>query len=160
MKVTGPTADRAFDAFHKHYVLKAKRAWDLNHHGRLWARARASVESGDNGDGFIEVLDELRKHWQIAWGKAKMLSGEKILPLLQDKAANGRSKRLSEIGEADAKWLFRLINDVSDIKRVNGQPSLMAISKVLHFLTRACLLLSTARCMGLDARSSLGAGPQ
>ncbi len=93
MGVTSKTVDRAFAAFHRRYVENATRAWDMDHHGRLWAQALASVESQDDS-GFVKTLGELRSHWQIA---------------------------------------FAMANNVADIKRVKGQPSLMAISKVLHF---------------------------
>jgi hypothetical protein len=134
MQISEETVERACQAFHFRYVAKAKRPWDLDHHSSLWADARASVESADDDAGFVRTLDELRAHWQIARGKgSKMMEFKAVLPMLLEKATQARAKRLSEIVETDAPWLFQLIIDVSDIKRVSNKPSLMAISKVLHF---------------------------
>ena len=62
-----------------------------------------------------------------------MLPTESVLPLLRATATKAATKRLSELNLDDCGWLFQLVNDVADIKRVNGEPSIMAISKVLHF---------------------------
>lgn len=134
MQISEDTVDRAFEAFHQRYVMNATRAWDLDHHGRLWADARASVESKDDGTAFLRTLEELRSHWQIARGRAsKMLEFGKVLPMLHEKASMLAATKLSAIEESDAASLFRVMNDVSEIKRVQDEPSLMAISKVLHF---------------------------
>jgi hypothetical protein len=134
MRIAPKAVDQAFEAFHRRYVDKATRAWDLDHHGRLWAQARASVESKSDDSGFVETLGELRSHWQIARGRgSKMLESEKVLPLLRQKAAKAMTGRLSQIKEKDARWLYQLVGDVAAIKQVNGEVSLMAVSKVLHF---------------------------
>jgi hypothetical protein len=134
MHITIEAADKAFAAFHVRYVEQARRAWDIDHHIRLWADARASVEGKDNGEGFLRTLEELRSHWQIARGKgAVMLDFPRVLPLLQDKAASALSWKLSTVTEDNAIKLFQIVSDVACIKQVMSEPSLMAISKVLHF---------------------------
>lgn len=134
MQITEETVERALEAFRLRYVVTPTRPWDLNHHAGLWAEARASVESAGNNKGFVKTLKYLRSYWQLARGKnAKMMKSEDVLPLLRAKAGKARTRRLSDVTEIDASWLYELIGDVADIKRVNGEPSLMAISKVLHF---------------------------
>jgi hypothetical protein len=83
LQIGRETIDRAFEASHLRYVANATRAWDLDHHVRLWADARRSVESSDDA-GFLQTLSELRSHWQIARGKgAQMLLVESVPPLLR-----------------------------------------------------------------------------
>jgi hypothetical protein len=134
MRISENTVSEAFGAFHRRYVAKPKRAWDLDHHGRLWADSPADVESINEIAGFVRTLEELRAYWQIARGKgSKMMEFSAVLPMLRKNAGAVAIKRLSTIKETDAFSLFELVRSASDIKRVNGKPSLMAISKVLHF---------------------------
>jgi hypothetical protein len=134
MRISEDTVDRAFAAFHKRYVDKESRAWDLNHHGRLWADARASVESANDDEGFVRTLVELRSHWQLARGRgSEMMEFPSVLPMLRKHASSTVNRPLSSLVHEDARGLLRIIDDVSHIKRVQGKPSLMAISKVLHF---------------------------
>ena len=49
MKIDAATIDRAFDGFHDRYVVNARRAWDIEHHVRLWAEAVDSVVIDDRG---------------------------------------------------------------------------------------------------------------
>src|SRR5687768_6961187 len=89
MTIDPKTTSRAFKAFYRRYVVNARRAWDIDHHVRLWAEAQAAVSKCDAG-GFVGVYGELRSHWQLARGKDAIMAPPGLPTAL-------RRMRLSEL---------------------------------------------------------------
>src|SRR5687767_14661369 len=117
MKIEQATVARAFEAFNDRYVVNATRAWDLDHHARLWQKAQSAVGSGDVA-GFSEVLGELRSYWRIARGRAAtMAEPDRVLPLLNTLPREAAKRRLSSLSDDDSEWLLKSVHGASDIKR-------------------------------------------
>jgi hypothetical protein len=135
MRIDPNTMDRALSAFHDRYVVNARRAWDIDHHVRLWAEAQTAF-ANCNAGGFGKVYGELRSHWQIARGKgAIMASPDEVFKLLCDLPTSLRQIRLTDLNESAAPDLRVVVAAMESVKQSKGgESSIMAISKVLHFL--------------------------
>jgi hypothetical protein len=140
------TIQRAFGAFHHRYVLNAKPAWELKRHARLWTNAQRALNDRDV-EGFGRVYDELRRHWQLNRGKGAMLAApENIFELLCKLPGSLRETRLSDQTTSTAPNLLRAIEALFCVKRIKAGPSIMAISKILHFFN-PCLFVIVDRGM-------------
>ena len=125
--------DRAFTAFEHKYVRRAK-AWDLDDHVELWATA--SVACRTNGmKGFDAVYDHLRSHWQLARGpKGSLAPAGTVCETLSLVPARVRTLRLSAIADSDGPELLATAKTVGQVKTLKSGPSIMAASKLLHFV--------------------------
>jgi hypothetical protein len=126
------TMDRAYEAFHRRYVLKTK-AWDLDHHAQLWVEAQRAVEACDVS-AFESVYGSLRKYWQLTRGRdAKMATPAEVFKGLCALAPRLRKRRLAELSETDLSSLLATVEGLKSVKQTKGGTSIMAVSKVLHF---------------------------
>jgi len=115
-------------AFEQHFVQYAtEKDWSVPHHVQMWAWA----EKG--GETFKNVYEAMRKRWQVFRGIKARPSADELWEQLDGLGEAFSRKRLSELTDDDAVPLWEVIKAMADIKRLKDGPSVMAISKFLHF---------------------------
>jgi len=124
--------DTINEAFANYAALYSKR-WDIPHQLRLYSYAEEAFEGKGDAAAFSKVYDHLRAHWQVfrrgsaKWGPDRAFQELVALP------REVRSLRLSKMKEHEWGRVWECINRVKDVKRNKEGPSLVAVSKFLHF---------------------------
>lgn len=114
-------------------VYGAQRGWEIKHHVDCWRRAQAAFEQGSIPD-FEWLYLQLRNYWQVfrphparCWSAAETFGELRKL----DEQSRGLSLRALTI--ADLGTCRSIIDCMSGIKPLKAGPSIVAISKFLHF---------------------------
>lgn len=128
-------AERAFAEHGRKYGQRIEAdPWDVAAHAELWVHGRQAVERGDSAS-FVRLHSELRSYWGVGRGKNQQeLPPSAIHDLLQSLPMPLRSLRLSKLEDAQVPALFDALGSASAIKRNSEGPSIMAMSKYLHFM--------------------------
>lgn len=132
MKIELSTIDAAFDMHHKHYA-SGRKAWDIRHHVDCWRRAEKAF-GRKSFEQFNELYEELRRKWQVFRGTdGRPWSAEETFDHLKALDALYGRKRLSECLLDDSGGIWRLLEATANIKPNKHGPSIVAMSKFLHF---------------------------
>lgn len=120
-------------AFAQHFAIYAANdVWGVPHHVDMWNWARQAFVHHDS-DAFEKVYEELRKRWQVFRGKRARPSPDELQTLLAELDSRFAKQSLSSLRREDALPLWKVIKAMAGIKPLNDGPSMMAISKFLHF---------------------------
>lgn len=134
MKLSETTIQAAF----QHHAMRygTERLWSTPYHVECWARAHSAFEDGSDAD-FEWLYGELRSRWQVFrsrhWSPPPAASALEIMKSLP---ANLQRYRLTEIADAtpsDLAEIWRAILLAAPLKTNQDGPSLVALSKFLHF---------------------------
>ena len=133
MRFSKSTIEKAFRK-HGQVYGTGSRAWDIPNHVKYWKTAHRAF-ANDDFDTFVEVYEELRQRWQVfrgangtPWNAARTWEELGRLP------TQFRRKRLSCLGDDDIDGCRIVLHRFADIKPLaSKQPSIVAISKFLHF---------------------------
>jgi hypothetical protein len=131
MTVEPETIKRAFDEHRARYAQR-ERAWDVSYHVRLWERARTAFERGSEDD-FTYVYEELRRRWQAFRGGESNWGRKKIFEKLRLLNPSFFTFRLRELTAGHIQTLWKLLGEVEGLKTNSDGPSIVAMSKFLHF---------------------------
>ncbi len=120
-------------AFAQHFAKYAEsKTWTVPHHIEMWDLARKAFLHHDS-EAFDRMYDAMRKGWQVFRGKKERPSSRELLDKLTALDSRFANRRLSSLHREDAVPLWTLIKRLAGIKPLNAGPSVMAISKFLHF---------------------------
>jgi len=128
------TTEAIRGAFAKHEELyNQRREWKISHHAECWARARRAFEENSFSD-FRGLYNELRGYWKVFRGlRTAPWSAEETFRRLADLDQTWRRVTLGRLDDSNIDGCWRIIKAVEDIKRNKYGPSVVAISKFLHF---------------------------
>jgi hypothetical protein len=121
---------RAFKQHHDRYADGA--AWDIPYHIEMWQRARKAFDE-DSYPDFEWLYEELRRRWQVFRGGRSPWSTKKLFERLTACDRRFSTVRLSELEEKDLDGLWALLQAMKDVKVTAEGPSVVAVSKFLHF---------------------------
>ena len=130
MKVSDSLINAAFGQHRRRYATEA--AWDVTYHVKLWSGAQSAFGTGGH-DAFNNLYSELRANWQVFRGGTSHWEVDQAFDAFCNLDATFRSKRLSDLGLGDVPSLWALLQSVEPIKVLKYGPSVVAISKFLHF---------------------------
>lgn len=131
MRITGDTINAAYERHGEVYGVA--RAWSVSHHIDCWRRAEAAFDRGSLSD-FERLYRDLKNGWQVfRRAAAPPPSPEATFDRLRALNPSLRSLRLSELSDDRAGECWLLINAISDLKPMKSAPSVVAISKFMHF---------------------------
>lgn len=124
----------AFERHAKHYGIEP--LWMVQYHVECWTKAHEAFDKG-NEDAFIWLYDELRKRWQVFRSKNfRAPTSDKVLQILNSIPADLRHRYLRDYAEPTPILLNELwyaLETAGEIKRNIDSPSLVAVTKFLHF---------------------------
>lgn len=130
IKITEETIDSAFNCHAERY-----QSWLADPPALLAlykAADRAFLEQGSLGD-FEIVYEELRGKWQVFRRGQGHWSSEQTYNVLKDLPEDLKNCCLSELDKCKWRDIWNAIESLKDIKKLKKGPSLVAISKFLHF---------------------------
>lgn len=134
MQLSEATIDAAFEKHAKRYG--GERLWRIPDHVDCWSHAREAFENGST-PAFEWLYSELRTKWQVFrsrnWNPP---TPKKVQVIMNGLPASLRSRRLVSFAEPtpeDLLDLWRAMTDVAAIKKNRDGPSLVAVTKFLHF---------------------------
>lgn len=121
-------------AFREHFLryVTGKRGWDVSYHVRLWHQANRAF-SNESPTEFDEVYGELRRVWQAFRGSGTSWSPEATFAKLLQCDQKCRGLRLLDLKESDWPVVWSVLQRMEGLKVNKTGPSIVAISKVLHF---------------------------
>jgi len=120
-------------ARHGEIYNNQQREWRVPYHAQCWTRARRAFEEG-SFDDFRWIYEELRRRWQVFRGAAgRRWSVEEAYRRLRELDQTWRRTSLSELDEANIEGCWQIVKAVENIKQNKYGPSVVAISKFLHF---------------------------
>lgn len=128
MNVELQTIQAAFEKHRQRY----DQQWSNPHHVKMWGLARRAFD-GPSLEDFKEVYATLRGKWQVFRGGIPAWDAQQIFDAVRGCDPAFRQKRLSSVSEDDTIALWRLLQAVQGLKENKGGPSVVAISKFLHF---------------------------
>ncbi len=120
-------------AYRKHGEIYGNGAWNISYHVQCWRYAKHAFDEPSLA-GFERIYEELRRRWQALrnpartpWTAAETFDRFRALP------EAWRHVALSDFDDAGLFPVWNIINEIKDIKPLKGAPSVVAISKFLHF---------------------------
>lgn len=130
MRIKTEIIRRAFD---RHFsVIAAQQAWDIDYHVQQWLTARSAFENHD-AKTFESLYWELHRRWQIFRGAREYPDASTVFDLLSHLPIWSAELRLSRLTASKLPDLWNVISAVGAVKKNKTGPSVMAISKFLHF---------------------------
>lgn len=134
MHLSGTAIDAAFESHALQYG--DERLWTIPYHIECWVHAHDAFENGSKA-AFDWLYDELRKKWQVFRSRNyNAQTTEKIRDILKTLPIELRHRRLGEFAEPTTAMLDHLwyaITVAAEIKKNKNGPSLVALTKFLHF---------------------------
>jgi hypothetical protein len=125
----------AISAAFAQYIQRygVRKDWDISHRCQCWAKGQHAFDC-DCAESFDWLHRALRGYWQAfrnaagpCWSAAEAFGQMKRLDQVY------RGKRLSQCGPGDIPALWQVVLAMSPIKPMKSGPSVVAISKFLHF---------------------------
>lgn len=122
------------DAFRMHGEIYATaKNWNIPYHIKCWGHARAAFD-GPSLHEFEHIYRELKNRWQVFRGA----NGEPWTPTeafdrLRSLPSEWRDRRLSQFTDDSLAGCWNIIESIKEIKPMRHAPSVVAVSKFLHF---------------------------
>ena len=132
MKFSPEIIKAAYDQ-HLRVYAEGRRKWDVPSHIRLWNKAEYAFNNSSVEHFERDIYEELRRNWQVFRGSEQFASPRFVFDLLTSSCVSVRRIRLSEITSDNVAPIWEAINAMCEIKLTRAGPSVMAISKFLHF---------------------------
>ncbi|MCH8151412.1 MAG: hypothetical protein IH830_03450 [Planctomycetes bacterium] len=122
------------DAFRMHGdVYAATKGWGIPYHIECWVRSKTAFDENSPAD-FKWLYFQLKNHWHVFRGAiGAPWEPKRIFDHLRSQNERLRNLRLSEMNDDDLADCWQIIESISDIKPMKYAPSVVAISKFLHF---------------------------
>lgn len=131
MKFSDDVVRVALEYRHKRYA-EGQRVWSDSYHVDCWEMAAVAFEQGSFSD-FQKIYSELSRQWQVFRGGGAHWDVEQVWDVLQAVDLDLTSMRLSELTQDRVHSCWAAIKRLSPLKTNKSGPSVMAISKFLHF---------------------------
>ena len=130
MRVDEIAVQKAFDHYLRHYV--GQKGWGIKERVDLWERACKAFGQSSAAD-FHELYQRLRGSWQVFRGSSNYWSEPETFDVLRNCDRQFAQYKLSSFGEHDRSAVWGFIKNVEGIKTNKTGPSVVAVSKFLHF---------------------------
>ena len=105
----------------------------IPYHLECWSHARAAFDGSSFGD-FEHIYRELKNRWQVFRGASgEPWSPSQTFDHLRSLPPEWRDCRLSQLTDDGLAGCWEIIRSIVDIKPMRHAPSVVAISKFLHF---------------------------
>lgn len=137
---------RAFDAHGVRYV--ALKNWTIEHHVDMWNKAARAEASGTLAD-FEAIYWPLRKFWRV-FRPGQPPPPRKVFGILRKVDPAVRALRLPGLASANpprVEEIWRALVTASAIKMKANGPSVVAVSKFLHFWNPQLFVIVDAEIM-------------
>lgn len=131
MNVELQTIQAAFEKHRQRYDQDG-RGWSNPDHVKMWDLASRAFD-GPSFQDFDKLYAKLRGKWQVFRGGIPSWDAQQVFDALHGCDPAFRQKRLSSVSEDDTIALWRLLQAVQGLKKNKSGPSVVAISKFLHF---------------------------
>lgn len=139
-------------AFRYHNIVYASlRGWSVSEIVRLWRNGQHAFGPEANPAAFEQVYDALRKGWQVFRPIAyvDIPTVGQVYGVLSQLDDRFRTLSLSQLSYADVPALWSLLSQAGAIKRDKyKRPSLMAVSKFMHFWNPRLFVIVDDEVMG------------
>jgi len=133
MIIQPSTIKAAFSKHFEKYASTRSRVWGISYHVDCWKSGKDAFFQR-NPQLFDKIYEELRGKWQVfRRTKGQHWSAQQTYDALVSLDASYARKKLSELEMEDADGLGETIQNMTGIKATSSGPSLVAISKFLHF---------------------------
>jgi hypothetical protein len=134
MRLSDTVINTAFESHATRYARE--KLWSIPYHIKCWEYARDAFDDGSE-EAFGNLYDELRKRWQVFRSQNyNAQTAEKIQRIMSALPVELFHRRLSEFAVPTSAMLDQLwcaITTAGDIKQNKDGPSLVALTKFLHF---------------------------
>ncbi len=131
MKLSERTIQRAYEAHA--LVYDRQRGWDIPHHVECWCRAQAAFDNGSFVD-FKWLYQQLRNYWFVFRPyTTRSWSAAQTFDCLRRLESSWQRLALHDLGDESLRYCLNIIIQLKDIKPNKTGPSIVAISKFLHF---------------------------
>lgn len=140
-------SEAAIEAAFENHVKRYgdERLWSVPYHVDCWLHARDAFENG-SAPAFGWLYSELRTKWQVFRSRNwNAPTAKKVQVIMNGLRASLRSRRLVAFAEPtpeDLLDLWHAITEVAAIKRNRDGPSLVAVTKFLHFWNRRLFVIA------------------
>jgi len=132
IRLTEASIRQAFEQ-HAQTYNSGRRAWDIGYHVDCWATA-AEAFGSNSFAAFERLYRELKGHWQAFRGGGQPAwSASRTWAELRDLPQYLNDTLLSQFRREDAAECWEVLQRISQIKQNRDGPSVVAISKFLHF---------------------------
>jgi len=132
MRLTETSIREAFEQHAERYG-SGRRAWDIGYHVDCWETA-AEAFGGNSLPAFERLYRELKGRWQaFRGGEQRAWSASRTWAELRDLPQRLNDMLLSQLRLADGAECWEVLQRISEIKRNRDGPSVVAMSKFLHF---------------------------
>ncbi len=130
INITEEVIDSAFNCFAERY-----QNWFADSEAmlNLYNSANGAFVGEGSLEDFRTVYEELRRKWKVFRGSQGHWSLERTYSVLKDLSEDLRNCCLSELDIHKWRDVWNAIENLKDIKQLKEGPSLVAISKFLHF---------------------------
>lgn len=125
------TISAAFEQHRRKYA-SGERGWDVPHHIEMWQTARRAFEEPSFED-FERLYRELKSRWQVFRGAKAHWTARQSFERLRSLDPRYGTRRLSTLGDSELGDLWLLLEAMPDVKTNKYGPSVVAVSKFLHF---------------------------
>lgn len=130
VRIEPATIRAAFEQHHRRYAMEKR--WRIPDHLLLWHIARSAFQDRDK-EAFSHLYGALNGFWQVFRRRQNRWSEEEARERLLGLDPEVGNRQLSTLFADDAGALWDFLCNVKDIKTTKTGPSVMAMSKFLHF---------------------------
>jgi hypothetical protein len=133
LTITDDAARRAFRAYQAMY--SRGRDWGVHQYKPLWEHGRRAFVAGGDPVEFTKLYEDLRRGW-LVFRPSPPTPEVKVHTILSDAAKRHPEVlkvRLSTFERDHLPAMRAVLQNAAEIKRNSGGPSLVAVSKFLHF---------------------------
>ena len=114
-------------------VYNDQKLWGILYHLQCWERAGSAFDHGSFAD-FEWLYNELKGHWQVFRNaQPTPWSAKKTFDHLCELGDLCRCMTLRDVTDTDMPRCWQVLQSLADIKPLKYGPSVVAISKFLHF---------------------------
>jgi hypothetical protein len=142
----------------KQVMLGLARGWGGNENWaatskmRIYSRMADEARANRSLESFGWIHDELKAHWQVFRGRPSgTWSRKRIAEEIVALPDALRTRRLSTVTEPEWASVWECVARLRDLKPNESGPSVMAISKFLHFWNPRLFVIVDRRFMENDA---------
>lgn len=147
MQIAASTIRQAFERYHITYAVRERAAWLIPHHVELWQRAQVTW-AGPDEQAFEQLYHDLRRHWQVFRGAGQHLRAQETFHLLCSLPADIQQASLSTLQLDQVPQVLETVRRAAAIKTNKHGPSVVAISKFLHFWNPSLFVIVDYGVMG------------
>ena len=153
IKLSSQATKKAFDAYLRCYATgQDSRGWSVEHQLGLYATANKAFASPGSLDDFSELYGHLKRGWQVFRNAQSYLNEGDSFRKMMALDPSLKSLSLSTVEDKDWPVVCGCVAAMRDIKRNKScEPSLVAISKFLHFWNPRLFVIFDAEVMEYHA---------